>query len=667
MAHDMNTMLATLQPLVSRMRQDVSWSRRPQDPFPGRTDKALTAERLTRHCGEGPWLGAAFMQPGSTVCAAALLDLDSHKGNTPWADMVGIARSIAEDLFLEGIRVAPFRSSGGHGVHLYAVWATPQDAYSVRRALFASLARVGLKPGTAGVAEGEVEVFPKQDQVRPGGYGNMAILPLANLSAPIDLADGTVYPRDHPVVWRDSSPVDVLEHEVREYTAAGTTAEIADLRAALTAIPQETSPLEYDEWRNIIFAIHYGTDGSDDGLALAHEFSARAPGKYDPEFLDNRVWPYINGDGGITDRYILWMAEQNGFNPTQASDFDGLGEPEASPCGAPKRRRFEPVQAAEFAASISPVTWLIRHLIPAAELVAVFGASGSGKSFMVLDLAMAVARGVEWRGMKVTQTRVLYVAAEGKEGMKRRVQAYARHHGIDVAQVDISFITDVPSLLSANDVSEMINVWSEGGAGLVILDTLARVTAGADENSGEDMGKAIKNAGRIHAALGATVLVVHHSGKDESKGSRGWSGIKGALDAELEVVRAGDERVLSVTKQKDGEEGQSYPFRLQDVDLGWAEDEEPVKSCVVVESRAEARTTHARRKLGKVEAAVYDALVDLGPGRHEEDTLIDAVSLVMPTTRRANVTRAIQALLAGGMLDQDGDEMLSIPGPKDET
>lgn len=597
-----------IRPLISRMRQDVIWLRRPTDNFPGRVDARVTPARLARHVDGGPYVGLSFILPGENTTLAAAYDLDSHGGETPWPTMLESAVRLRDSLILAGYCPVLFRSSGGRGVHIYVVWDDPQDAYSVRKEMGRLLAENGLSSGTKGVSHNQVEVFPKQDQVRPGGYGNMIILPLANKSVPLDPDTLEDLPADYPVSWPVSAPVPYVEHAVRDTTPGAISLGMADLRRALAAIPQETAPLDYGEWRNVIFALHYATDGSAEGLALAHEFSSRS-GKYDPEFLDNRVWPYVHADGGITDRYITWLASQHGYQDCQASDFDGLG----SEAPVTPRKRFQPIPAHEFAGYTPSVHWLIKDVLPAADLVMVYGASGSGKTFAVLDMAMAIARGVEWRGRRTHPGRVVYLVAEGANGFRRRLAAYAIANGIKLEDTDISVIPEVPFLVDKKDTRDLIDaIRDSGGARLVVLDTFAKVTAGANENSGEDMGLALAHAQRISEVLGCTVVLVHHSGKDESRGSRGWSGIKGALDTEMEVTRAGENRAISVTKQKDGEEGVSFGFRLRDVLVGFQdEDGGEMKSCVCEPTDTDARRVRARAKLGPEGETLLSRLRDL--------------------------------------------------------
>src|SRR5262249_34444 len=100
--------------------------------------------------------------------------------------------------------------------------------------------------------------------------------------------------------------------------------------------------------------------------------------------------------------------------------------------------------------------------------------------------------------------------------------------------------------------------------GVVFVDTLARVTAGADENSGKDMGKVLEHCAAIRKATGALVIIIHHSGKDQARGARGWSGMRAAVDFEIEVSKAAEGlRIANTSKEKDGPDNEDFGFRLE--------------------------------------------------------------------------------------------------------
>lgn len=315
-------LIAALEPLVRRVRTDVTAKKGATGM--GWTREALTDQRLAKHLNGGPARGVCPIKAGESVTMVALLDLDSHKGETSWGEMTGAALKVTDALEARGLRVIPFRSSGGRGIHLYTLWDHPQDAYSVRTLLTQALLEAGYRNGTAGVSRGEIEVFPKQDSVPADGFGNQFILPLAGESEPLDPLDLSPMGKDAATLlaWASSEPVPVLERPVREVAAVEASGDLVRLRAALAAIPNEgTAERDYDEWRNIIFAIHHATGGSDAGHALAHEFSARS-GKYDPEFFDGRVWPYVRDrEGGVTEQTIYAIARQHGWDAPTAEEF----------------------------------------------------------------------------------------------------------------------------------------------------------------------------------------------------------------------------------------------------------------------------------------------------------------------------------------------------------
>jgi hypothetical protein len=137
---------------------------------------------MSEHVMQVKAYGLCPMCPGESVTRVALLDLDSHKGETAWESMLGVADTIYCALELDGYSPIRFRSSGGAGIHIFLVWDTPQEAADVRKMLVSALAACGYKSGTAGVAAGEIEVYPKQDRIAALGSGSMFILPFAGKS-----------------------------------------------------------------------------------------------------------------------------------------------------------------------------------------------------------------------------------------------------------------------------------------------------------------------------------------------------------------------------------------------------------------------------------------------------------------------------------------------------
>jgi hypothetical protein len=230
-----------------------------------------------------------------------------------------------------------------------------------------------------------------------------------------------------------------------------------------------------------------------------------------------------------------------------------------------------------------PLHWLVRGVLPASGLASIFGASGSGKSFLALDMCTAVADGAPWFGCRVTAAPVVYAALEGEHGFRQRVMAWKEHHG-RVMPAGLRFIMQPFDLRQGDDVADLADaVMASGGAGgLLVIDTLNRAAGGADENSSADMGQLIDAAKALQCRLGGMLLLVHHSGKDASKGMRGHSSLHAALDAAIEVSRIDDRREWRIAKSKDDGDSAAYPFRLAVVEIGTDEHGDPMTSCAVV-------------------------------------------------------------------------------------
>jgi hypothetical protein len=443
--------------------------------------------------------------------------------------------------------VNAFRSSGGKGIHLYLLFKTDQDAYSVREMLGRALASCGFTNGTNGVAAGEVEIYPKQDSVPDGGA--MLVLPLSPRRNPSGRSPNGA-PRLTCRSWR-------RQHLRRR--AAVDAPELARLKSALAAINPD--PLSYEKWRDVCFGIHNATEGSDAGLALAHEFSARSS-KYDPDVLDNRVWPYINSDRGggvITAQTIFNRALADGWqDPAVADEFDVLEAEETAVAVASGRPAF--ISEIAFAQQASPA-WFVKGVLPKADVVVIYGESTSGKSFFALDLATCLARGEAWRGHKIpSPVRV------------QRVRAQHVQRGVPAAGRDVTILADAPSLLDRRAVDDLIaRAKPLGKLDIMIIDTFAAVTPGPDENAAGQMGQVVEHCKVLRRALGATIVLLHHLGKDDSKGMRGSSSIHAAADCVLKITRVGktQDRIAKVEKQKGGVAGAEFGFRFRSCRLAW--------------------------------------------------------------------------------------------------
>jgi AAA domain-containing protein len=326
------------------------------------------------------------------------------------------------------------------------------------------------------------------------------------------------------------------------------------------------------------------------------------------------------------------------------------------------------VRTADEFSSGPPVDWIVRGVLPRAELAVVYGESGSGKSFLALDLCGAITRGIEWRDKRVTRGRVVYVCAEGAGGFKARLRAYARGHEVELHELP-AVIADAPNMLEPKDaalITRSIENW--GKVDVVIIDTLSATTPGGNENSGEDMGRVLSHCKLLHRKTGALVVLIHHSGKDATKGARGWSGLRAAADAEIEVTRNGDFRAATVTKMKDGSDGASWSFKLKTLVLGLDQYGEEESSCIVEHvEQSEAPASTKQRPSGKNQIPLYEVLKVMAPsGTVNYDDLVDGYVKKMPKSgegrdrRRRDAQRALEELIAKKLAYMHGDDRVSL-------
>ena len=227
--------------------------------------------------------------------------------------------------------------------------------------------------------------------------------------------------------------------------------------------------------------------------------------------------------------------------------------------------------------------WLLKNVLPRVGLAFVAGPPGSGKSFLALELASRVAKGEPMLSHRTKQSTVLYVAAEGANGVKLRFLALRSKVGNWKGK--IKFLGQPVNLTNPDQLAalrEAIEPFKDD-LGLIVIDTLSASLQGADENSGEDMGVVLAHLQELGSACGACVLVIHHTGKDTAKGLRGWSGLHANADAVI-FVQAADAvgtRKGTIAKVKDAESGWCFSFALEQREMAPDSDGEPVTSCVV--------------------------------------------------------------------------------------
>lgn len=325
-----------------------------------------------------------------------------------------------------------------------------------------------------------------------------------------------------------------------------------------------------------------------------------------PPYRRGASWLYEladkHSDGKFSTAAIWFEDLENPENPfTQISENEKKSE-------KPKRK-FEFLKYADVVATgIITNPALIKGLLDQGAMSVLYGDSNVGKTFVAMDLAFHIGAGLDYGGLRTTRGLVVYIAAEGGNGAKKRLHAL-RDKFPGIASDFVLLPASVDLLRPDADLVPLV----EGVRGLgvapalVVVDTLSRALAGGDENSSVDMGALVKNLDALRRALApAHLMVVHHTGKDKARGARGHSLLRAATDTEIEVA----DGVVTATKQRDMDKGFSREFTLVEHKLGFDSDGDVITSLTVRLGQQDGGAAD-REGVTKGETAFLDGLAVL--------------------------------------------------------
>lgn len=203
---------------------------------------------------------------------------------------------------------------------------------------------------------------------------------------------------------------------------------------------------------------------------------------------------------------------------------------------------------------VPPICWLIDRRVIANGITFIYGPSGSGKSFLMLDYAIRIATAHPDRS-------VIYIAPEGGSGYWKRAQAWAAYHEADLP-TNLIFLLDAPRLDDQIERAELITLLAPYRPILVTIDTLARCAIGLEENSAKDMGVFINGTDVVRRALECGISLIHHTGKAGTV-YRGSSALIGAADSAIEVQLDAELIRLECAKAKDEKPFEPEAFTLK--------------------------------------------------------------------------------------------------------
>lgn len=311
--------------------------------------------------------------------------------------------------------------------------------------------------------------------------------------------------------------------------------------------------------------------------------------------------------------------------------------------------------------------YLIKGILYANSVSAIYGPPGSAKTFVVLDMAAAIASGTLWNGRRVKKAGVLYIGLEGKRGVRKRIQALKKRGKLKDGDPFACLNTEKEqlNLMKEEHVDKMVEAikafQAEVGmtTGIAFVDTLARATAGGDENSARDLGLAVVHASMIQERTGWGVCPIHHSGKDITKGMRGSNALLGGLDTVMQVARHDLDRsirVIRLEKQRDEDDNDAGIYtKLEIVELGTDRDGDPVTTCVLRFLEKEEIPVKAEKK------SADDMFVEMIP--EEGATLAEMMEIT--GSAEATVEKKKRAGVTHNIIRIKGDRMFSMKKPEE--
>ncbi len=257
--------------------------------------------------------------------------------------------------------------------------------------------------------------------------------------------------------------------------------------------------------------------------------------------------------------------------------------------------------------------WRVKGLLPQEGLACIFGAAGSGKTFLALDIACHIAMGTDWGGRRCEPGTVIYLATESPRSLTNRAVLWRETYAPG-SFISLGVIPETLNLHGIDNDLPMLERWlhqvvvMEGPIAAIVVDTVARVMGSGDENSARDMGMLIAACDRLREAFKTLVVLIHHSGKNEAAGARGSSSLRAGVDTEIEVTDNDGWHQAAWKKQRDGLIGFSYEFKLEPHALGQDEDGENVTSCLITDLTFVGEKRTKATKLSPAQKIALDTL-----------------------------------------------------------
>lgn len=427
---------------------------------------------------------------------------------------------------------------------------------------------------------------------------------------------------------------------------------------------------DYQTWRDIIWSV--SSLNWNAGPRILEHWSRESENhwtfdrQHQTENVLNQLISNYDSDrqSKITIGTLIAEAKRNGWTPASPFDPVLIVEPPFTMESHTPNRGYK-IYSREDLRKLPKQQWLVHAVLPLQGTAAIFGAPGTGKSFLALDLAVRISEGIDqWFGVGVKQRDVVYMALEGGGGIRKRIDAWEIENSREVKNLQL--VIGEFNLKNSEHVSgflkDMTPILDKGW--VTFIDTLNQASPGSDENSSVDMGLLLAAAKRIANESGGVVVLIHHSGKTSSKGLRGHSSMNAAMDLTIEVKRDGLVNSWSTHKVKDGDDGITKYFNLAVHTTSGSTFEEHETSCAI---RAVEAPKQERVPRGSLQKPLFEAL----KAKYQADgpiSVIDVLDLakevfVETPNHRVNtrVNETLAALKKGNYIREDENNCIYIP------
>lgn len=411
--------------------------------------------------------------------------------------------------------------------------------------------------------------------------------------------------------------------------------DVDRIRKALDAIPANV--LEpYAAWLEIGQALHHEFDGDAEGMELWDSASQWCE-SYDRDQIEAK-WDSFGRYSGkpVTIGTLYRLAKKHA--PKRKVHGTGLIFETPAEC-----------------ASVPAQPYVVKGMIAAGDVGAIFGAPGAGKSLAAPFIGYQVALGESAFGMRTRQGTVFYCASEDATGLRQRVAALRERQGDAPAFRVVSGISDLYAD-DSDDLEQLLAAVKAERPKLIVIDTLAMAFPGLEENDAASMGRVVA-VGRQLAQHGAAVVFIHHGTKADGSTPRGHSIFNGALDFSMQVEKGEDGIVRgTLRKNRRGTTDRDIAFRIAVEELGEDEDGDPITAAVAEELTGSAAARP--KKLPASQRALLEILEELeAEGTVANELWMEVASdgfrvsqSEIPKARRDSVRRARSALHQAGLI-----------------